>query len=119
MELAHNAAGGRRSPTPSGGCSSSTRRLATPFFTEARLSPTYPRAMAREPRVNGGPKAFHRGSIPRRGAFTFGDLANQTLTLDEVRRLPRAEMTTELRCIEGWSVIVNWAGCRLRDFVAV
>src|SRR5436190_14318537 len=28
-------------------------------------------------------------------------------------------MTTELKCIEGWSVIVTWAGCRLSDFAAV
>jgi len=27
-------------------------------------------------------------------------------------------MITELKCIEGWSVIVNWAGCRLSDFAA-
>jgi DMSO/TMAO reductase YedYZ molybdopterin-dependent catalytic subunit len=27
-------------------------------------------------------------------------------------------MTTELKCIEGWSVVVNWAGCRLIDFAA-
>ena len=27
-------------------------------------------------------------------------------------------MTTELKCIAGWSVIVNWAGCRLSDFAA-
>ena len=27
-------------------------------------------------------------------------------------------MTTEHKCIEGWSVIVNWAGARFRDFAA-
>lgn len=25
-------------------------------------------------------------------------------------------MTTQLKCIEGWSVIVNWAGVRFSDF---
>jgi DMSO/TMAO reductase YedYZ molybdopterin-dependent catalytic subunit len=25
-------------------------------------------------------------------------------------------MTTDLKCIEGWSVVVTWAGARLRDF---
>src|SRR5438874_6672505 len=29
-------------------------RLAESYFEEARLAPTFPRAMAREPRVNGG-----------------------------------------------------------------
>lgn len=38
------------------------------------------------------------------------------LTLDDIKRLPRVEITTELKCIEGWSVIVNWAGARFSDF---
>lgn len=40
------------------------------------------------------------------------------LTLDDIRALPRVEMTTELKCIEGWSTIVNWAGARFSDFAA-
>lgn len=40
------------------------------------------------------------------------------LTLNDVRALPRIEMTTELKCIEGWSTIVNWAGARFSDFMA-
>ena len=39
------------------------------------------------------------------------------MTLEDIKRLPRYEMTTELKCIEGWSVIVNWAGARLSDFM--
>ena len=48
--------------------------------------------------------------------------ANQTseifLTLDDIKSLPRVEMTTELKCIEGWSVICHWAGARFSDFAA-
>jgi len=40
------------------------------------------------------------------------------LTLDEIKKLPRIEMTTELKCIEGWSQIVNWVGVRFSDFAA-
>ena len=32
--------------------------------------------------------------------------------------LPNTEMTTEFKCIEGWSTIVTWAGTRLSDFLA-
>jgi DMSO/TMAO reductase YedYZ molybdopterin-dependent catalytic subunit len=35
----------------------------------------------------------------------------------DVRRLPRVEMITEFKCIEGWSEIVSWGGVRLRDFL--
>ncbi len=39
------------------------------------------------------------------------------LTLDDIKSLPRVEMTTELKCIEGWSVVVNWTGARFSDFI--
>jgi len=35
----------------------------------------------------------------------------------DVRKLPRVEMITEFKCIEGWSEIVYWGGVRLRDFL--
>jgi DMSO/TMAO reductase YedYZ molybdopterin-dependent catalytic subunit len=51
-----------------------------------------------------------------------GGLANQSedliLTLDDVKALPRVEMTTELKCIEGWSIVCNWTGARFSDFIA-
>ena len=39
-------------------------------------------------------------------------------SLDEIKSLPRVEMTTEFKCIEGWSLIVNWTGVRFSDFAA-
>jgi DMSO/TMAO reductase YedYZ molybdopterin-dependent catalytic subunit len=93
-------------------------QLAERYFKDTRLTPTFPREMAREPRVNGGeglPTAFDplawRLQVLGRGE-------PRTLTLDDIKRLPHVEMTTELKCIEGWSVIVNWAGARLSDFAA-
>ncbi len=40
------------------------------------------------------------------------------LSLDDIKNLPRVEMTTELKCIAGWSIIVNWTGARFSDFAA-
>src|SRR5438128_8311767 len=40
------------------------------------------------------------------------------LTLADIQALPRVEMVTELKCIEGWSQVVHWAGARLADFIA-
>ena len=34
------------------------------------------------------------------------------------KKLPRFEMITELKCIEGWSIITHWAGARMADFIA-
>lgn len=40
------------------------------------------------------------------------------LTLDHIRALPRVEMVTQLKCIEGWSEIVHWGGAKFSDFIA-
>ena len=40
------------------------------------------------------------------------------LTMDDVTRLPRHEMVTQFKCIEGWSEIVHWGGVRLADLIA-
>jgi DMSO/TMAO reductase YedYZ molybdopterin-dependent catalytic subunit len=40
------------------------------------------------------------------------------MTLDDIKALPRVEMITELKCIEGWSTITHWAGARFSDFAA-
>ena len=40
------------------------------------------------------------------------------LTMDDVTRLPRHELVTQFKCIEGWSEIVHWGGFRLADFIA-
>ncbi len=39
------------------------------------------------------------------------------VTMEQIRALPRTEMVTELKCIEGWSNIVHWAGVRMVDFM--
>ena len=39
------------------------------------------------------------------------------LTMDDVERLPKQELVTQFKCIEGWSEIVHWGGVRLADFM--
>ncbi len=39
------------------------------------------------------------------------------LTIDDVLQLPRHELVTQFKCIEGWSQVVHWAGVRMRDFL--
>jgi DMSO/TMAO reductase YedYZ molybdopterin-dependent catalytic subunit len=42
----------------------------------------------------------------------------QTLTYDDLRRLPRTEQVSTFHCVTGWSVEnVRWAGVRLRDLM--
>jgi hypothetical protein len=39
------------------------------------------------------------------------------LPLTEITRLPRHELVTQFKCIEGWSQIVHWGGVRMADFL--
>ncbi len=39
------------------------------------------------------------------------------LTMADVMKLPRQELVTQFKCIEGWSEIVHWGGVRLADFI--
>ena len=39
------------------------------------------------------------------------------LSMADIRQLPRVEMVTQLKCIEGWSEIVHWGGVRMVDFI--
>lgn len=93
--------------------------LASAYFSPARLSPTFRPAEVTRARVNG-----HLGLTPdidpaawRLRIEGTADGNPVDLTLDQIRSLPRAEMITELRCIEGWSTIVHWAGARLSDLM--
>ncbi|WP_426492053.1 molybdopterin-dependent oxidoreductase [Hymenobacter sp. 102] len=95
-------------------------QLAEAYYSSAHLAPVFPRSRAREPRVNGkvGLKTVLDPATWRLRVTPAAGGAAREFTLAEVQALPRVEMTTELKCIEGWSVIVTWAGARFADFLA-
>jgi DMSO/TMAO reductase YedYZ molybdopterin-dependent catalytic subunit len=41
-----------------------------------------------------------------------------SLTMDDIRALPRREQIIDFKCVEGWSTITHFAGARLADFTA-
>jgi DMSO/TMAO reductase YedYZ molybdopterin-dependent catalytic subunit len=46
-----------------------------------------------------------------------GRSAGQTIRLEDVQALPRLELVTELKCVEGWSEVMHFGGVRFLDFV--
>lgn len=99
-------------------------RLTQDYYKNTRLAPEFAKSRARALRTNGDvglggdfdPAAWR---LTVRGHAAPGAPARiQHFTLAAIKALPRTEMTTELKCIEGWSVIVTWAGVRLTDFLA-
>ena len=118
---------GRRTRPADGGVAWPLRRvlefneqLSRAYFRPTRLAPTFAPALAREPRVNGAlglgagfdPAGWKLHAVGAAGGPVL------ELTLEDIKALPRVEMVTELKCIEGWSVVVHWAGARLADFAA-
>ena len=99
-------------------------QLARDYFRNTRLAPTFPRELAQEPRVNGDlgledalDAANWRLHVAGLAATEEQEEAGLQITLNQIKALPRVEMVTELKCIEGWSTVVQWAGARFADFI--
>ena len=92
--------------------------LAESYFSQARLSPQFHRGDVTRARINGSLGLKSPADAEHWRLHVEGASQPFALTLDDVKALPRHEMITELRCIEGWSIIVQWAGARLADLVA-
>jgi DMSO/TMAO reductase YedYZ molybdopterin-dependent catalytic subunit len=41
----------------------------------------------------------------------------QTFEMSAIRRLPRVDLVTELKCVEGWSEVMHFGGVSFREFV--
>ena len=94
-------------------------RIAGAFFDPNRLSPTYDLSRVNRPaRVNGSIGLGPNVDAENWRLNIEGAASPVSLTLDDLRALPHRDLTTELRCIEGWSIIVNWTGVRLADLMA-
>jgi DMSO/TMAO reductase YedYZ molybdopterin-dependent catalytic subunit len=95
-------------------------RLAQTYFKDSRLAPNYAPDRAGEPRVN-GQFGFEGDVDVARWKLRVETPAHQDVRqfdMNHIRSLPRVEMVTELKCIEGWAQVVGWAGARFADFVA-
>jgi DMSO/TMAO reductase YedYZ molybdopterin-dependent catalytic subunit len=90
--------------------------VAQRFFSTRRLAPEFPASIAVEPRENGhvglmSPAKLDNWTVTVRGAV------DRLVPLKAIKELPAYEITTEFKCVEGWSRVVNWKGVRLADFL--
>jgi hypothetical protein len=95
-------------------------KIAEAYFSDHHLSPTFA-----ADRVD--PKGRLNGDVGLGSAFdpaswvlNVKSAGGQHAQVDmaQIRQLPRVEQITQLNCIEGWTVIVQWAGARFSDFTA-
>lgn len=96
-------------------------KVSRAFWRPTRLAREFPPSRITDARINGGeglPEDFDAAAW----TLSVGGLAGRNddlvLTMDDIKALPRTEMITELKCIEGWSIVVHWAGVRFSDFLA-
>jgi DMSO/TMAO reductase YedYZ molybdopterin-dependent catalytic subunit len=92
--------------------------VARAYFKESRLAPEFSSDRVGEMKVNGrvGIRSPLDASAWRLRVEGSGTPA--TFELKDIQALPRVEMITEFKCVEGWSEIMSWAGARLADFIA-
>jgi len=94
-------------------------RIAHSYLSDSHLAPTYSLQDVGQLRPNGNiglTDDIDLDGWRLRVENTAGGTAPLTLTLSDVKSLPRVEMITKFCCIEGWSVVTRWAGARFIDF---
>ncbi len=90
-------------------------RISHGLFDPKALAPTFARAKGGTPRVTG---RYGLDPAPDPAAYRLkveGPSGIRSFGLDEIKALPRHDLTTEMKCIEGWSAVVHWSGARLAD----
>lgn len=96
-------------------------RVSQVFYSPSRLAKEFSGDDVTAARVNGdiGLKAEFD---PAAWRLSVGGIAGRaddlSLTLDEIKQLPRTDMVIEFKCIEGWATITHFAGVRFSDFAA-
>ena len=90
-------------------------KVGRSLFDPTRLARDFSQTLATMPRVNGRIGINSKLDLAGWRLLVQGPAGEKSLSLAEIKALPRVEITTELKCIEGWSNVVTWAGARLLD----
>jgi hypothetical protein len=95
--------------------------IARKFFSHSRLAPEYPKSAVEPLRVNGGIGLSNEfdASNWKLNVSGINKSPNTTLqfTLEDIKKLPKQNISINFKCIEGWSRIMNYVGARFSDFI--
>lgn len=92
------------------------------FFSNNNLVKTYPKSMAaKKVRVNSdigieAAKPFDPATWKL--AVKKSPTETLSITLDELKALPKTELIFDFKCVEGWDQISHWGGVKFSDFIA-
>lgn len=91
--------------------------LASGLASNQNLSEDYPRSAAGPPRTNGHVGLQSAVDLESYKVSLEGLGELKTIRLSDLTSLPKTEVVTKFKCVEGWSVIVQAAGVRFSDFL--
>jgi hypothetical protein len=86
--------------------------------TGPKMSPAFEAAFAALKKAQGDKRPRGQEEAGESGNTLEEGTPGLLLTMEDVTRLPRRELVTEFKCIEGWSEVVRWGGVRLGDLMA-
>jgi hypothetical protein len=84
---------------------------------EFQMPAAFAAAFARLKKEQGNKRPRGQEEAGKSDSTLAAGTAGLLLTMDDVTKLPRHELVTQFKCIEGWSEIVHWGGVRLADFL--
>lgn len=89
--------------------------LSRDYFRQARLARTFSPGDIQELRENGD-VGLDDDVSPDWRLVVEGAGQPLTLTMDDIKNLPKVEQIIQFKCIEGWSYVWKFGGARFRDF---
>ena len=95
--------------------------LSEKYFSHSRLAPEYPKSAVKDLRVNGMIGLNENFDADNWQMQVWGTAkVNQNpllFKLDDIKKLPKQNISINFKCIEGWSRIMNYVGARFSDFI--
>ncbi len=85
--------------------------------SSAKMAPMEVKAQAEQDEKHTGRKPRGREEAGESYSTLRPGTPGLLLTIDDIVRLPRHELVTQFKCIEGWSQVVHWGGVRMADFL--
>jgi hypothetical protein len=96
-------------------------KVAETYFSDGHRSPELPLSQVSATARKNGDVGLGEDFEPEKWTLNVQGSASgepSQVTMAQIRALPRVEQITQLNCIEGWTIVVRWAGARFADFTA-
>ena len=93
--------------------------LGEGYYSPRHLAPTFPADSVQGPARTNGDVGLTGEVVAAAWQLRVQHegRTDQTIRLPAVQQLPRLDLVTELKCVEGWSEVMHFGGVRFRDFI--